>query len=353
MPPTDSDITLTSTTNSEAEIKAALGVPDEAPAPAAPEAPPAAAEPAQPAPAEEAAKPATPDKPAEPAAKPRSKAQERIAALVAERNEEARQRRLAEDRALELETRLKASQPPAPTTPEAKPEPAPAPVPTVDLGPEPKEDDFGSFAEFNAALVTYNVKKALAESGANKPIEQVVKDTLEKTTQEQKASAEAEAAVKKFNETIAKAKERHADYQARIDEAAPRAPVSKWMEDVILRSDVAGDILYHFALHPEEAARIASLPQGPAYVEMGKVEARVQAALDATAPSAPAPAAVPAPPAPVAPAAPPAAPAQPISQAPAPIAPVGGSGGAVGTVPPEEMDYQTFKRFREQGGARR
>lgn len=332
----ENEITLTSTTNTPEEINAALGVvapvADATPAPAVVAAP-AVTEPTAPA--------AVPAAAAPPVEQKKSKAAERIAALVAERNEESKARRAAEEKATALEARLAASQPAAPATPDTVvTPPAEAAAPAADLGPEPKEDDYGSWSEYSSALIAFKVKEALAATGANKPIEQVIKDTIAKTAKEAEVANESATALKKFNDGIDAAKAKYPDYQARLDEAAPRAPVSQWMEDVLLRSEIPGEILYHFAQHPEEAARISKLPQGTAYVEMGKIEARLQVRLENSG-SAPA-------------AARPAVPAAPISHAPAPIAPVGMSGGTSNpNVPLDEMPYDQFKKMREQSGARR
>ena len=105
-------------------------------------------------------------------------------------------------------------------------------------------------------------------------------------------------------------------------------PMTAPMQDSVMNSDMGPAVMYHLCRFPEECDRIAALPPMVAIREMGKLEARIEAAQTGPVSSAAS-----------------------VTQAPRPIKPVGG-GATASTVPLDQMDYQSYRHARMKGFGR-
>jgi hypothetical protein len=361
--------TLTSTTNSAEQVQAALADPppvradvvpatpaktDEDPArPASDEPPAAAATPAAatetPAAADEDDDDLDEDGPTEAdasaagatLAKRKARAKTRIRQLTKEKNEllldstakiGERDRKI-EDLSREIAA-LKAkptgdATPPAQAEGQAPPSAAAtAVVPDEDQPqPEPKLDDFESIEDYTRAHGKWNVLESKRE------------DRLAARKREHDASVEqafTEAKVR-LGKSVEESRQRHDDWDdVKAAAAEIRMPTELAME--IQDSEVAGELMYHFAKHPAELEEVMQLGPRRGLKRLGQIEAKVR---DQIAP--PAAAAEPAKPAAV---------ARPVavSRAPAPVTTVGG-GSTATSRKLDEMDYQSFKKARAAGAS--
>jgi len=195
-------------------------------------------------------------------------------------------------------------------TGEIKPQPAPQPVhqPTLaipNLPPEPNQDDFEDWNDYNKALAIWGGKVALAE---------------QTFTTQQKQQQEAQQAVyKTHQDRVTAAKAKYPDF----DEVVALAPDIRFNDlsyGAILESDQSADLQYYFSSKPEEAARINALLPVQQIKEIAKLETKFAST------------------------------AQPVkraTQAPQPINPIGGSGS--GVVDPDKMtDEQWIEHERKR-----
>ena len=352
------DVSLVSTTEGEAEIRAALGLPATDPAPVV--APVVEGAPAEPA---ESVAPADGSKP------PKPRSQSRIATLTRERYEMQARAEEAERRLAALEGRAPAE----PAAPVAEPAAPAKPDPFADLGPEPKEDDFdGDFAKYQAAVRKYD--RAYAKIEARVEAEAAARETIQ---QERRAAWEAQQReiqnqqALAYNQRLDLAKAQLPDFSdvMKQGETLPLIPaIAQWCQAE--QNGIA--IGYYLIKHPDVFDRIARLPAPMAWTALGRLDADYErghldlpkiawdrparTAAPATAPPA-APESAPVQPAAV-PAAPVAAPVVPpagrpsvqgTSRAPAPPPRVNGGGGAM-PFDPETATQEEYKRWRAQGG---
>ncbi len=252
----------------------------------------------------------------------------------------AREKAVEKSRADALQSELDAiriaSRMAAPPTPPVKPEAPKAPdektvalapryrqpdvSPTVAQAPSagrPSQDDFETYEEFQEALVDWKVTLRLTERDV------VDRERIERASTDrarEKVVAAHEARIDTFRSG-------HDDFDAVIAQGKD-LPMTRPMQDSVLNSDMGPAVMYHLCRFPEECDRIAALAPMVAIREMGKLEARIEAAGTGPVSSATS-----------------------VTQAPRPIKPVGG-GATASTVPLDQMDYQSFRRARERGAGR-
>jgi len=121
------------------------------------------------------------------------------------------------------------------------------------LGDKPTRDKFATDDEFANALEGWAVEKGARES---------------------QAKIEQEAKAKTWSERVTATKTELPDYDAKIN-AATNVMLSEQVRDAIHESDIGPKLLYHFAEHPEDAARIGKLTVGGALKELGRLEERL------------------------------------------------------------------------------
>lgn len=127
------------------------------------------------------------------------------------------------------------------------------------LGAKPESKNFQDPAEHTEALIQWHVKK----------------DRLERAVEAEKARTEAEreTVISNWNKHLDEVKAEIEDYEEKVGKSS--VVVSEQVREAILESDIGPKILYHFANHPEEAARIGKLTVTSALRELGKIEAQL------------------------------------------------------------------------------
>lgn len=240
------------------------------------------------------AKPATEDKP-----KPKKPIQPRINELVAER-EEARQLALHEaQRSTELEREL-ADLKAKLETMQASPDP-------VDTA-RPVRENFASQEAYEDAVIDWRADQRIAERerAASAARQQTVQNQLVQNWQARQEEVRKEIA----------------DYDEVLGAADMQFP--QFMLDELISCDPR--VAYHLAKNPEVGERLLKLAPGAALREIGKLEDRLTAKTETTAP----------------------APAARIetSKAPPPVDTLKGS-SAVVQKDPKDMTYSEFKAWRQ------
>lgn len=194
----------------------------------------------------------------------------------------------------------------------AKPAPSTSPVPAED-DPEPQEDQFDTYRDFVKAQARWEARQEYREQDRK----------TREARQRDLATRAEQARLTSFTERLAKTREQHADFDARID-AGPA--LTKAMQEAILDADDPGAVMLYLADpdHQAEYQRIRDIgsPMGQ-YAAMKKLEGRVEAA----AVRGPAPV------------------AETKSQAPAPIKPLGSTPGAVVSDGPPNPDTCSQAEF--------
>lgn len=345
-------ITLTSTTNTEAEVRSALGLAVEAPAETPVEpveavaVDPDAVEEAE---AEVVAEPVAAQQQA--AGKKRGRLQSRIDELVAERD---RMRGLTATQQTELDAyRLRVSDLVSGRGAAVAKVDAPVAAKTTEAVEKPRVDQFATYEEYTEAVALWATKTN------EKDIEAIVEARLKKErdqfTQHQQQLSKNEQQRRYAAEEV-KAREKYEDYTDVIN--APDLKASDLMVDQMLKTALGPEIAYYLGKHPEQCQKLFEMGNtADALKQFGKIEARVESALEAAAAPTAADsgagrkaAAVVAQPAGKS-AAKPVVPA--VTKAPDPITPVGVSAQGNATVDPSQMSYQEYRTWRNAQDAKR
>jgi chemotaxis protein histidine kinase CheA len=231
-------------------------------------------------------------------------------------NQAIKKQREAERRAEAVELELLALKathaPPAPS-----PETPSAPVALATDPDAPKETDYDTWEAWQDARVAHAVRRETTRI-ARETKEQAARDEATKATQ---------AAMTAHAQRVTKGQTLHADWDEVVGN--PDIKTSPPMEDAIIYSDVGHEVMYYLGKNPAEAARIYALPPALALKEMGKLEARVEAALVTGS-----------------------APRGPAIRTPPPITPVGG-GSHISTLDPDQMTPLEYHKFRNEQRAQR
>lgn len=229
--------------------------------------------------------------------KPKNGFSERITEVIAQRKAAEERAAAAEARAAELEAKL-------------------APKPAADAKPDPATyTDHFKYAE---DLANWSAKNALSE-----------RDRADREQREADRQAEMRT---QWNAKQEKARAAHEDHDDVIAQSTIMVP--NHVRDAIIESDSGPELLYYLAQNPEHAERIGKMTPARAGIELGKIEAKLEAPA-AAAPKAEAKAAA------------------EVSRAPEPITPLKGGNGAV-EVPINSKGeftgtFAQFKQLRQQG----
>jgi hypothetical protein len=178
--------------------------------------------------------------------------QDRIDKAVAKQRDAERRAEEAERRAREYEARL---------TP--KPEPAKAEPAKAD--PEPTPDQFDTYEKYVKAQAKWEARQEITATLAEQR-------KAYEAAQERQA---AEARGKAWQERLAATRKAIPDFDARIN---ANTVVSAPMKDLITDSPVGPEILLYLSDHPDDAQRLSTLHPIQVIREMGKLEARLEAA---------------------------------------------------------------------------
>jgi hypothetical protein len=134
-------------------------------------------------------------------------------------------------------------------------------APTVEK-PKPKLDDFENVHDFEAALTEYAVETALSKYS---------KQTDEQRAKEAAANSQKERA-RAFQSKMEDAKTFIPDFDDVMDEA-PDIPVAGHVQDLVIDSERAPELIYHFAQNPDKLADINQMEPVHAAREIGRLEA--------------------------------------------------------------------------------
>ncbi len=192
------------------------------------------------------------------------------------------------------------------------------PAPSDDAkSAKPNQEDFDTYDEYQEAMVRWNVKEEVSQSLKKREAKQRERIARDQAQHDQKKVVdEHKARIDVF-------KKAHADFDAVIDKGK-NLPLTRPMQDAVVNSESGPALMYHLCQHPEECDRIAAMHPMMAVKEMGKLEARIEAASTGPASSA-----------------------DSLTQAPRPIKPVGG-GATASTMPLDQMSYRDYKRIRDK-----
>ena len=236
--------------------------------------------------------------------KPNPKLEKRFSELTKQR-EAARQEAQREREAREaLEARLaaleKSSQPQASEQPEEEPQP----------------HQFSDAFEYAKALAEFTAEKALRER--------------DKQEAQRKADEEKQKVMTAWAQKVEAAKAELPDFDDMIQSSD--VVVNDAVRDAILESDIGPQILYHLAENPEIAEKLANAPVTSALRQLGKLEAKLEKAVETQQESTPS------------------KPVAKKSNAPEPIKPLRGS--SVATDVPMTSDGQFHGTFAQWKAAR-
>ena len=219
---------------------------------------------------------AAPEPVKEPPKKPRGGFQARIDRLTREKYE-------SEARVRELQEQLESSRPKAVT---------------------PERDQYESYEDYIRAVAVHEAREAFVSASKEQS----------EAYQAQQAQMEDQKLLQSWEERKEKARDKYEDYDEVTD---VDTPVSQAMMRAILESDAGTDIAYYLAKNPAEAERILKLSTARQFIEIGKLELKVQAPPKLT------------------------------SGAPAPITPLKGSGG-VDVITDDDKDDKKWLEQRNR-----
>lgn len=195
-------------------------------------------------------------------------------------------------------------------------EPEAQPAPKVDAAPT--RDQFDSYEAFLEAKTEYTARKSYREE----------REKVEQETAKQKAQRERTERVEKFRKATA---EKYPDINDRVA-AVEHIGIPEHLGDAIAESEFGPDVLNHLVSNPKDFERIAALPQSQALREIGRIEARLEAAQSTGQQAASeAPKAEP----------------KKISSVPAPINPVAGK-AVTGDGEPSHDNPEAWRRWRDR-----
>jgi hypothetical protein len=265
-------------------------------------------------PAPEATPSAEPSPTLDDVAPQKSRAQERIEDLVAERNAAKEYAEYWRQEALKIREHA--------TTATRSPQPQEAPPPDV----VPTLEQFGfDHAKWSKAHAEWTDRQI--ERRVQAMVPQVV---------EQRSSQEAQnAAIEAFNEKIEKFKETHPDFEIAMQN--PKIPaLDKTAAAMVVASDHAAELTYALVKNPDLTTRISRMAPAQQALAIGRLESQVKgesAPVSKQQTPTPRPATAP-------------AASVGTTQAPPPPTPVPAGGAA--EVSPENTDIRTWMKIRNQ-----
>jgi len=184
-------------------------------------------------------------------------------------------------------------------------------APKVEGTPEEQAPDplfFESQAEYIAALVKFETAKAKKDAIAELKAETV------KVKEEEKK----EAVVSSWQERVQLAHKAHPDLAELLEQDLPVSPI---VNEVLVESEIGGELLYYLASNPAELAEISKKGPIAAAKALGLIEDRLLKAAETK-------------------------PEVKVTQAKKPIAPVKGGKGSGGEKSPDDMDLDEYRAWR-------
>lgn len=129
---------------------------------------------------------------------------------------------------------------------------------------EPIIDDYAVYEDYVRELARYQARQIVAEE-TRRMQEAQTRQTQEREQQERLTRAKKE---------VDKAAERYDDFYDALD-VVTALPLPSVTSDAIMDSPVVAEIIYHLGKNPQEAERIAALPQLAQIKEIGKLEDKI------------------------------------------------------------------------------
>ena len=298
-------LVIASTTDTQEQVNAAAGIttpqpPSEAPAPAGEPEAPQEPEPAEPDPDQDTEEQDDPED-SHKQTKRKWGAQERISRLTREKYQ-------YQARTQELERRLAEL---SASRPQERPPSAPQPQHTQG---EPQESQYERYEDYVRAVSRWEAAQAWQEYRRQEAAErQQMAEQMQEAEFQQRLTA-YDASAPDFLSAMESVK--HLKFHPAFN-------------DAIRGHESPGELMHALAREPKELERISRMSlQNPAAAlrELGKFEAKLSLNGEQAKPPA-------------------------VSKAPPPISPVG-QGSTRSTKPPEEMNYQEFKKWRLKNGAK-
>ena len=183
----------------------------------------------------------------------------------------------------------------------------------VDVGPEPKVEDFEDYDKFVDAKIDYNVKKERAK--------------WEQESAEKARNQGQQARMEELNVRLNEGFEKYTDFEeVALDQTVPITPM---VMNILAESDVPADVAYYLGKNRTEAVKISRMTPLGAARAIGLIESKL-ASGEVTNPTPP---------------------NKKTTKAPAPIKPVGSKETVVKD--PANMTQKEYNKYREEQGARR
>lgn len=176
---------------------------------------------------------------------------------------------------------------------------------------KPRSDQFETNEEYVDALTDWK-------------LQQMQKENAEKEKQA-KLKTEFESKAQTFQQKVETFKTEHQDFDD-LMEAVDDIPISVNVQDAILASDDGPALMYELAKNRDLYKKINGMNRDRAFLEIGKIEARIQKSSDSTQSKEAKPT---------------------TTKAPPPIKPVGTSGTASAQKSPDDMTFNEYKKWRE------
>jgi hypothetical protein len=148
----------------------------------------------------------------------------------------------------------------------------------------PKQDDFQTYEDYQAALSGYYAMQQLdgREAARIRKEQEAHQQKIEQIEQRQSAEVAQQWAAQ-----TAEAKTRYADFEQVA--LSPNVPITPEMGRIIQSMDSGADVAYHLGMNTAEAARISQLPPIYAAMELARIEARLSGPKPRTSTQAPDP----------------------------------------------------------------
>ncbi len=89
--------------------------------------------------------------------------------------------------------------------------------------------------------------------------------------------------LRQYKERHAETQSRHADFDE-VMTASEALPISPEMKQTFVMSPMGTEMMYHLSKNPEETERIREMPSGQQFMELGKLEARLEGQTPAASP---------------------------------------------------------------------
>jgi hypothetical protein len=203
------------------------------------------------------------------------------------------------------------------SVPQRQAEPQPVTTPPEDQAPS--RDKFDSYEEYLDARAEYTGRKAARDE----------RQKAEKEVLERKAQETAAERVQNFR---TKVESKFPDIQERLEDVGDK-PMYKGVQEAISESEFGADLFYQLVCNPSEFDRLSKMSEFAAVREIGKMEARLEAATKAASGDD-------------SPKSEPAAVKEP-SRAPTPIRPITGK-TVVGDGEPSHDNPDAWRKWRER-----